>query len=396
MSSLMPPDAAVPSLIFSPRSIRNSSPGKRTTSALLARFWGWALLLLVGVLVSALWTDTTKFEIAGIESSSSRSKTKTYRIGGGGAQHVRNQDNDDDGDLEELTDESFGDDSSSFVTTGNDDVVSTNQENTTAGGVESSQSASSSTAVSVQSLDPDQDPPGYKKPHRVYSDSYVPRGKAMNDTLRQELAQKWGSWTMTVLENDNTKRPTDDYYAQYPNRDVPYSKFPPNAWQTDPEYLSQFLPQALALVRRSMEAILTEYGHGRDDEPTRSFEERSQGFRFMLTDNVNDFSQSSNVGGGKTTPSSFNGLVRRLLHAVWTEDHFVVVMGGHSAAAGHGNHFEQSYTLQIQKILEPILARLGVTMTAHNIANGGMGTSQSCLGARDLYGDVDVILYDSG
>jgi hypothetical protein len=35
-------------------------------------------------------------------------------------------------------------------------------------------------------------------------------------------------------------------------------------------------------------------------------------------------------------------MVRRVLHAVMTEDTFTV-MGGHSAAAAHGNHFQQSY-----------------------------------------------------
>lgn len=40
--------------------------------------------------------------------------------------------------------------------------------------------------------------------------------------------------------------------------------------------------------------------------------------------------------GGWTTKRSFNGLVRRLLHAMMTQDTFTVVMGGHSAAAGQG------------------------------------------------------------
>jgi hypothetical protein len=92
-----------------------------------------------------------------------------------------------------------------------------------------------------------------------------------------------------------------------------------------------------------------------------------------------------------------DGLVRRVLHAIMTEDSFRVVMGGHSAAAGHGNHFRQSYTLQIQRVLEPVFARLGVTMTAHNMGMGGLGTLQNAMGMRDLYGDdIDVLIYDSG
>lgn len=40
--------------------------------------------------------------------------------------------------------------------------------------------------------------------------------------------------------------------------------------------------------------------------------------------------------GGWTTERSFNGLVRRLTHAMMTSDTFTVVMAGHSAAAGEG------------------------------------------------------------
>ena len=40
--------------------------------------------------------------------------------------------------------------------------------------------------------------------------------------------------------------------------------------------------------------------------------------------------------GGWTTTRSFKGLVRRLLHAMMTQDTFTVVLGGHSAAVGQG------------------------------------------------------------
>jgi hypothetical protein len=40
--------------------------------------------------------------------------------------------------------------------------------------------------------------------------------------------------------------------------------------------------------------------------------------------------------GGWTTTRSFKGLVRRLLHAMITQDTFTVVLGGHSAAVGQG------------------------------------------------------------
>jgi hypothetical protein len=150
-----------------------------------------------------------------------------------------------------------------------------------------------------------------------------------------------------------------------------------------------------------MEGILTEYGHGEQDESGKTFDERSDMFYFQAADAPMHVLSSKGGGslnaGGYMNDKSFGGLVRRVLHAIVTEDTFRVVTGGHSATAGHGNHFQQSYTLQIQRVLEPIFARLGVTMTAHNIAVGGLGTISNAMGAAGIYSeDIDVLIYDSG
>mmetsp|Transcript_12810 Transcript_12810/g.15007 ORF Transcript_12810/g.15007 Transcript_12810/m.15007 type:complete len:163 (+) Transcript_12810:2-490(+) len=105
----------------------------------------------------------------------------------------------------------------------------------------------------------------------------------------------------------------------------------------------------------------------------------------------------SRQGGGWTTKASFHALSKRLLHAMMTNDSFTVVMGGHSAAAGHGNHFLQSYMMQFHKVMEPIFKRLGMNLITRNIAHGGLGTMQNALGSKSLYGDnVDMMVWDSG
>lgn len=84
------------------------------------------------------------------------------------------------------------------------------------------------------------------------------------------------------------------------------------------------------------------------------------------------------------------------MHALITDDTFTLVMGGHSAAAGHGNHFQQSYTLQFFKVMEPVLARLGIKLHATNNGYGGLGTGQSSFAGGDLYGrEIDVFVWDS-
>jgi len=63
----------------------------------------------------------------------------------------------------------------------------------------------------------------------------------------------------------------------------------------------------------------------------------------------------------------------------------------------HGNHFQQSYTLAYNQIMEPIFARLGVHASARNFGSGGMGTIQTGIAAAAVMGpDVDILVWDSG
>lgn len=214
--------------------------------------------------------------------------------------------------------------------------------------------------------------------------TYKKRGQPMTAEDRKAMIEKWGQWTVV----DDKERPTTDYYDAYPNRDIPRSAFPPNAWQVDTEYLSKFLPEAIELVDRAIEAILSEYG-----KTDGTFEERAEMFELEMSEsleNVNGYiikkpewrKDEQGERGGWSTTKSLEGLKRRLLHAVMTEDTFIFALAGHSAAAGHGNMFVQSYSIQVQWIMEAIFARLGVRHEARNLANGGLGTVQ--VGTVDL------------
>jgi hypothetical protein len=158
----------------------------------------------------------------------------------------------------------------------------------------------------------------------------------MPEVLAKELTSKWGEW-----KKMNKERPQHDFYKDYPNRDVPRDKFPSNAWQLDKDYMKQFLTQGKDLVMRAMEAILAEYGHGVDDEPGVSFADRAAMFnlrRYNLAETKLDKNGGLDVAqdGGWTTDRSWEGLKRRILHAIMTEDSFNFAMAGHSSSAGHG------------------------------------------------------------
>lgn len=219
-----------------------------------------------------------------------------------------------------------------------------------------------------------------------------------DDKKKAKLIEEYGEWHF--WDGAEETRPTNDYCAAYPNRDISEMDFPSNSWQVDAVYVNHFLDDASKLVARAKEAIYAEYGHAKKDLDAGGMMERAKMFRLQMIDfasySGNKAPPLALTTGGWTTTRSFDGLVRRLLHAMMTNDTFTVVMGGHSSAAGHGNHFMQSYMMQFHHIMEPIFNRLGVKLITRNIGQGGLGTIQAALGSASIYGDdIDMLIWDS-
>jgi hypothetical protein len=217
---------------------------------------------------------------------------------------------------------------------------------------------------------------------------HVPIDKATHDAV----AAKWDAWHFWDGQED--ERPTGDYCGEYDPiyRDIPGDALPDESWQVDAVFVNHLLNDGEKLVSRAMEAIFTEYGHGKPLPP----EALGQRLRMFHWEKIVDLSSQVKAPegfertgkrstGGWTTKRSWKGLVRRLLHACMTNDEFVVVLGGHSAAAGHGGHFRQSYMHQFHRIVSPILARLGVKLVTRNMSQGGFGTLQASMGMQDWY-----------
>jgi hypothetical protein len=161
-----------------------------------------------------------------------------------------------------------------------------------------------------------------------------------DDAKKAALAETWGSWHFWDGEED--MRPSNDYLAKYPHRDIPGDEFPEDAWQTDAVFVNHYLNDADLLLSRTMEAIFSEYGHGKPLSP-QGMADRMKMFHWSKEDlstakgPPEKYSKRGDHGnGGWTTARSFDGLVKRLLHAMMTSDTFTVVMGGHSAAVGQG------------------------------------------------------------
>jgi hypothetical protein len=245
--------------------------------------------------------------------------------------------------------------------------------------------------------------PGYKKPAYYFSDSYPRRAQPdRKHSSDQALKKAWGSWT---LQDDKARPNLDKLFEKHTNKDLPRSEFPANAWQVDADYLKKYLQESIALTERALGAILAEYGHfdiGKDnlDAAMADADATQPAFMFNLTIwpiGSQPHKKARSLGNaGYTNSVVLENLRRLLLHSIMTQDTFHVTMGGHSSAAGHGNSFPQSYTPQIQRALEPLLARLGVFHISRNMGMGGLGTLHNALAAQSIYGgDSDILIWDS-
>jgi len=228
-----------------------------------------------------------------------------------------------------------------------------------------------------------------------------------DEDKKKALIEKYGEWHF--WDGEPETRPKDDYCSKYPNRDITENDFPDTAWQVDAVYANHFLNDASNLVSRAQEAIYEEYGHGKPLPPEQMMA-RSRMMKLHKVDLTGDDTNSNNNAapqppddymnsGGWTTDRSFRGLVRRLLHAVMTNDSFtVVVLGDGPEASGVGNHFAQIYGMQFERIMEPIFARLNTKfIVRHMVREGGVGGPLvDGMGFADLVGrDIDLLVWDS-
>jgi len=168
----------------------------------------------------------------------------------------------------------------------------------------------------------------------------LPQTATTDEATAAKLAEKWGHWHFWDGEED--ERPSEDYLSEYPNKDVPNDKFPDGAWQADAVYVNHFLSDAGKLVERAMEAIYAEYGYRGDEMTPEQIAERTKSiFHWVtyegdVTPTIHKTDESILDSVGWMPKRSYDGLIRRLLHAMMTSDTFTVVVAGHSVVAGAG------------------------------------------------------------
>ncbi|KAL7552045.1 hypothetical protein ACHAWF_015253 [Thalassiosira exigua] len=156
------------------------------------------------------------------------------------------------------------------------------------------------------------------------------------EKIKERIIEECGKWGF--FDGDEEKRSTNDYLAEYPNRDVPRDDMPDYAWQVDVVFVNHYhyLDAASKMISKAMEAIFIELGHPELKDINAKIARKKMvhwtKVNLSTADNTPPkYTKRGDRGdGGWITSRSHNDLVCRLLHAIMTSDTFIIFMGGHS------------------------------------------------------------------
>jgi hypothetical protein len=192
----------------------------------------------------------------------------------------------------------------------------------------------------------------------------------------QEVISKWGQWK--PLNTSDVGMPD---YSAYESRDIPSADFPEYSWQRNQDYLEDFLGQGKDLIHRVKQGIYAEYGYDsstlvgaglqemllkQDEFFSVIVYEYDENIKIVKGQAVDDQTGQNMPGIAHMNTHAWEGLIRKLLHAIMTSDDFFVVAVG-PASTYRGNNFQQSQVMQFNQIMEPVLDKLGIRLLARNM-----------------------------
>lgn len=201
-----------------------------------------------------------------------------------------------------------------------------------------------------------------------------------------QIRKEYGAWDFHDHAGKSI-RPIPNF-EKVPYRDMKNKDFPATSWQMDQKYVTDLISEGKKLIVRMRKGLYAEYGW--DD--SKDTQERDDAWNIEISEEKT----RGQPGIGWISTRAFNMLAKKLLHAMITNDEFYFILGGHSAAAGHGNNHSQQYTMQFAEVMEPVFQKLGVRLIARNMAMGGLGTIHFGVGSGHTYGEKDYIRWDSG
>lgn len=126
------------------------------------------------------------------------------------------------------------------------------------------------------------------------------------------VRDKYGAWS---FRDDKPVRPLANFnLVEY--KDMKNEDFPPGAWQLDETYVRNLIKEAKSLIGRVREGVYAEYGWASEGLTEEQKVEREDKWAIHVAEN------DPKSGIGWMNPLGFDMLVRKLLHAMITNDEF--------------------------------------------------------------------------
>jgi hypothetical protein len=218
-------------------------------------------------------------------------------------------------------------------------------------------------------------------------------------TQMEALTAQYGQWEPPNFEGLAVPK-----YHHYNYHDIPNADLLANAWQKNKTYVQSFLQQAQALVERVKLGIFAEYGYSDNniaESKLESYHRRRDATLGLIVDHfrvinevaVDEKTKERLSGIAYLNKNAWQGLIRKLLHAIIMHDNFYVVGVG-PASTYRGNNFFQSQVMQFHWIMEPVFCKLGVRLISRNMGMDA-STTVSTLGGANVYGEADIFWYIS-
>jgi hypothetical protein len=126
------------------------------------------------------------------------------------------------------------------------------------------------------------------------------------------VREKYGAWS---FRDEKQIRPVANFTSvEY--KDMKNEDFPPGAWQMDETYVRNLIKEGKSLIRRVREGVYAEYGWATEDLSEEQKVEREAKWAIHIAES------NPKSGIGWINQAGFDMLVRKLLHAMITNDEF--------------------------------------------------------------------------
>lgn len=141
-----------------------------------------------------------------------------------------------------------------------------------------------------------------------------------------QVRKEYGAWDFHDHAGKSI-RPIPNF-EKVPYRDMKNKDFPATSWQMDQRYVTDLISEGKKLIARMRKGLYAEYGW----DESKDEKERDDAWNIEIS----DAQTPGQPGIGWMSTRAFNMLAKKLLHSMITNDEFYFILGGHSAAAGHG------------------------------------------------------------